>query len=76
MKKEASWCHKPMSAYLDVQTFQTKVTDKQITSYHEVVDHQHTEPKQVYVSDLMQGCLMVIFDHITIGIERDGYAHS
>lgn len=51
-------------------------TGAQRKSYDLVVAHQGCEPDLVRTMLFGNGCIILKFPHITIGIETDGYAHS
>ncbi len=52
------------------------MTDEQWDSLNDVVQYQGPEKLQAVQVVLFQNVVMAVFDHITIGIEKDGHAHS
>jgi len=51
-------------------------THAQRKSYRKVIAHQGCEPENVRPLMFGNGCILVKFPHILIGIEPDGYTHS
>ena len=52
------------------------VTDEQARSYEIIMRRQGTEGYEMTYYNHLDGYLAVQFNHIFIGIEPDGYAHS
>lgn len=50
------------------------ITAMQLKSIMDVINRQGA-PILIW-NDYLCGCVMIQFDNITVGIEKDGYAHS
>ena len=52
-----------------------EATEAQYSSMVNLIERYKKEPDQTYI-EFGYGALMCVFDGLTIGIEKDGYAHS
>uniref|UniRef100_A0A6M3LW81 Uncharacterized protein n=1 Tax=viral metagenome TaxID=1070528 RepID=A0A6M3LW81_9ZZZZ len=52
-----------------------EATEAQYSSMVNLIERYKKEPDQTYI-EFGHDALMCVFDGLTIGIEKDGYAHS
>ena len=61
--------------HIEVADKKFPATQQQLTAFQKMSERMGV-PKRMSLLLAGQGCIMFEYDHITIGIETDGYTHS